>query len=51
MNEENGSEDEHNHTNRCQICLHVGRLTLPITCGGPSDQRERRPASGEVACY
>ena len=24
-------------------------LTLPFTCGGPSDRRERGPASGETA--
>ena len=26
------------------------RITLPFTCGGPSDRRERGPAAGETAC-
>jgi hypothetical protein len=26
-------------------------ITLPFTCGGPSDRRERGPSAGETACY
>jgi hypothetical protein len=37
-------------TAKAAIIVRSVGITLPFTRGGPSDRRERDPASGETAC-